>query len=389
MRMASIWTQAKKILCPRRPRGFQFMGFGRMMNPVGRTTTPVEKLLALAGLQYLGANTPYMFYPNDPSRSASNRHYFYVRGQGWADCLGTSFAAASGTRIEMYDTSGANALPLLLLYFDCALTAGEIATLTGTAFKTAIGATYSLAVGSVAAVSIDPPDYTNMVGWWDASWATTLGNNDPVTNWYDKGYLNSTLNQAGAASLKPTHKTNVINGRPTRYFDGGDRLDCNAVAAYFTGADKPFSCVAVVKRDNTSAYHVVSAISNTDGTTKLVATCVFANSQLIYCARTDNAGASKYPIRAHGTTTNAEVHSIVSPGTTVSSWYNNNLAVNAEDCDVGETTLNAFALGGRIESTAYLYGHIAELILWKTAITTAQRLAVQTYLAAKWGITLA
>lgn len=82
MRMASIWTQAKKILCPRRPRGFQFMGFGRMMNPVGRTTTPVEKLLALAGLQYLGANTPYMFYPNDPSRSASNRHYLYSSA-GW------------------------------------------------------------------------------------------------------------------------------------------------------------------------------------------------------------------------------------------------------------------------------------------------------------------
>lgn len=380
--MGRIWT-------PRRPRGVALLGLGRGVNPAGRSKGPAERLLNLIGYGHLAADVAFMFHPANEELSADREHYFYVRGQGWADCLGTSFAAASGTRIEMYDTSGANALPLLLLYFDCALTAGEIATLTGTAFKTAIGATYSLAVGSVAAVSIDPPDYTNMVGWWDASWATTLGNNDPVTNWYDKGYLNSTLNQAGAASLKPTHKTNVINGRPTRYFDGGDRLDCNAVAAYFTGADKPFSCVAVVKRDNTSAYHIMSAISNTDGTPKLVATCVFANSQLIYCVRTDNAGASKYPIRAHGTTTNAEVHSIVSPGTTVSSWYNNNLAVNAEDCDVGETTLNAFNLGGRIESTAYLYGHIAELILWKTAITTAQRLAVQTYLAAKWGITLA
>lgn len=45
-----------------------------------RSLTPPEKVLRQVGLSYLDPS--YMFYPNDPSRSAGNRHYLYSAA-GW------------------------------------------------------------------------------------------------------------------------------------------------------------------------------------------------------------------------------------------------------------------------------------------------------------------
>ena len=175
MRMASIWTQAKKILCPRRPRGFQFMGFGRMMNPVGRTTTPVEKLLSLAGLAYLAPNTPYMFYPNEASRTASNRHYLYMPSSGgWVDptTIDTSMGAMVGTLnadgtggslsytpeiiaptlvegISILYTNTNVVVPILSLGFDRALTSAERTALSGLIAPIAAAAGVSAAACSL------------------------------------------------------------------------------------------------------------------------------------------------------------------------------------------------------------------------------------------------
>lgn len=46
----------------------------------GTILSSVAKVLRLANLGYLSPNITHMFYPNEPSRSAGNRHYLYVGG---------------------------------------------------------------------------------------------------------------------------------------------------------------------------------------------------------------------------------------------------------------------------------------------------------------------
>lgn len=64
--------------------------------------SPITKLLRKVGLPYLAKNAAYMFYPNDPSRSAGNRHYLYIPGTGWTE----TGSAIDGTMLVTGAISG-------------------------------------------------------------------------------------------------------------------------------------------------------------------------------------------------------------------------------------------------------------------------------------------
>lgn len=55
----------------------------RRNREVLRRYNAVENILRLVGLRDLAPGATHMFYPNDPSRSAGNRHYIYKRNVGW------------------------------------------------------------------------------------------------------------------------------------------------------------------------------------------------------------------------------------------------------------------------------------------------------------------
>ena len=352
---------------------------------------PVEQTLALCGLQGLAPSCVAMLHPGyaDPAQ----KRYFYT-ASGWADLQGTSFSGASGTRVEMYDTSGASALPLLLLYFNTTLTAGQITTLTGTGFKTSISTIAGVSLANVNAISITPPDYANMVGWWDASWATSLANNDPVGSLYDKGYLGSTLQQVGAASLKPTHKTNQINGLPAVYFDGGDYLINDALAAYFTGEDKPSTAILVLKRVYKSRNEYVLGMSNNVLTNSRYHPIYYASTgnNALKGLRDDDAGnlitSSTYVVED---TTLAHMSCFGYGPTYWSIWCNGALKRDKTAQDVGTITLDNYSMGtyrlAGVVDPVCLQGYVAECMHWKSELSGAQRQVAETYLFAKWGIT--
>jgi surface protein len=136
-------------------------------------SSPVGRVLAKAGLKYLAADCTHMFYPNDPSRVSSNRHYLYINGQ-WVDptTLDTSMGAMVGTLnadgtggslsytpeivaptlvegISILYTASNVVVPILSIGFNRALTAGERTALSGLIAPVAAAAGVSAAACSL------------------------------------------------------------------------------------------------------------------------------------------------------------------------------------------------------------------------------------------------
>lgn len=137
----------------RRPRGIMYIGYGRLRTPYGgRVLTPVDKVLALAGMSSISADVTYMLYPNDATRSAGNAYYLYIPGTGWTAIYSTltgtmantgvvtggtfSYLAPTGT-VETYQITWANGGSPVVSFcigFNRALTASERTALGQAAF---------------------------------------------------------------------------------------------------------------------------------------------------------------------------------------------------------------------------------------------------------------
>jgi hypothetical protein len=217
-----------------------------------------------------------------------------------------------------------------------------------------------------------------------------LTNNDPVTTWFDKSGLQNHVTQSGEASLKPTYLTNRQNGLPGILFDGADYLINHAVAAFFTGEDKPSSAIAILSRANTAAWMNVACCGHTSSTTRVMLLHGYFNTPEAFHWRTDDLGVYKYP--KGSSSTGFRIDSFCSSGIVGSLWNNGSKTLDEGDLNVGAITLDTFCVGssvGSSMSSSYFNGVLCELLLYKSNLSNADRVLIQNYLSAKWGIVLA
>jgi hypothetical protein len=85
---------------------------------------------------------------------------------------------------------------------------------------------------------------------------------------------------------------------------------------------------------------------------------------------------------------NPQIVSAIVAGTTASLYQEGAAAMLGGDIDVGQTTINAFFIGGggADGSVGRFDGAFAEVIVFNSALSTADRARVESYLATKWGI---
>jgi len=234
-----------------------------------------------------------------------------------------------------------------------------------------------------------PPDLSNLVGWWKADAITGLANNDPVSQWNDSHTSGNNVSQ-GTASKKPTYKTNWQNGLPGVYFDGGDLLALDSVAANFAGEDKTMTCIAVAKRDVLASQDYFVTCGGTANKPIIFGLSYESNNNLALYRR-DDAGFGYVATAAVGDTTSMHIASAVFRPTTASSFFNGVVAHDNVAQDFGQITLNTFSLGVWMHDGVpeqYTVGSLCEVLLWKSALSDADRESVEARLAAKWGITI-
>jgi hypothetical protein len=88
-----------------------------------------------------------------------------------------------------------------------------------------------------------------------------------------------------------------------------------------------------------------------------------------------------------------DILSLMYPSSGSNALYLNGTALTLDDTSTRPTLTGTHSIGVRraTDGSLAFYANvwIAEIIAYSTALTTAQRVDVQTYLGTKWGITLA
>ena len=245
--------------------------------------------------------------------------------------------------------------------------------------------------------------------WLDASDSSTLfnavtggslpTNGQSVARWQDKSGNARHATQSDSTK-RPLRITSSLNSKDIIRFDGTNDRFTAALSSTATqisifgvflkasagGSNNFYS--RLIGAWNTSANAaLVGDYGSTDGI------CVFHTSQTVggISAPAMHAwrnGSSAQRVTAAYAT--AAVYSVIRSGTSLVAHRNGTAMGSAGTTSATAFNFNQVTIGDSpSESDSRLNGDIAEILIYPTALSTTNRQAVQNYLGAKWGITVA
>lgn len=236
---------------------------------------------------------------------------------------------------------------------------------------------------------ITPDQIAGLQLWLKADAITGLNDGDALTTWTDSSTNGRDVTQA-ASGEKPTYKTGIINGQPVVRFDGGDVL-VNAAAQLILRTRSVF---VVLQGNVDGAYLGVLSIypATGDDNARADGIVYHVSANLHWFAA---EGGPNYSVAAPGAgATPLAIYCDVA-ATTGTLYVNGaSVATDATFTTFNVASAGGFAVGGRFLSGAlsasYRFnGDIAEIIIYDSALSDANRQAVEAYLSAKYGIALA
>jgi len=223
-------------------------------------------------------------------------------------------------------------------------------------------------------------------------------NNTAVTNWTDASGngLNALANTPLTVANQPTFLTNSVNTiLPSIRFDGGDWLNLGTPAALNL----------IPQTDNWSTFFAINVNTGGSGTLLSKATATLTTRQYQYTIDSNTGIANRFAAFMGGSFSNSGAVATgawtIATGLTTASATGYNTFLNETADMVGEGVGTAtipstdVLVGARREDAATttsgfnLTGNIGEIILYNSAVNTAQRIIIDNYLSAKYGTTLA
>jgi hypothetical protein len=225
---------------------------------------------------------------------------------------------------------------------------------------------------SAPGTGFDPSTISGLQLWLKADAIVGLADTDPVTTWEDSSSANNDATQ-GTAALKPTYRTNQINGKAAVSFDDGDHL-----ASALSMATKPFSVFAVANFTNFSVPRTILGQSSAGGLQFRGNT---TPRQEILKAETASIGVST---SALSTGTNYRLAATYS-NTGVFTFYLNGTADGTGTNDQTFTASTA-KVGDNRDGAESMLGLIAEILFYDSVLSAGDRGSVNSYLATKYGL---
>jgi hypothetical protein len=211
------------------------------------------------------------------------------------------------------------------------------------------------------ATGFNPRSISTLVGWWDASDATTITlNGSDVSEWRDKSGIARHLAQTNA-TLQPAYVTGSENGRNAVVWPSASNSRYMDAVSSYTVQHMAFVYAPVI----TASTGLVGVLSSP------------ANIGLLIQDLAWFGTADFTQVRVNG---NAEAAIASNPPVAGRS------VVLARATSPVSRTLR---LGGeRNQSSRSFRGPMCEVLAFSASLSTAQQTAVQRYLASKWGVTL-
>lgn len=224
--------------------------------------------------------------------------------------------------------------------------------------------------------------------WMDIDKGITTTNNSgsggsatDVTSWTDQSGNN--LSMTGAGTQVPEYISGFVNGHGAMQFvqSNFERLNLSSTISSI-GASDNRTFLYVFKF--TADLNNCEIMGTTTGESVDYGTFSVTNDRLRLRNLTNNAFSA-----INSVTQNAwHVGTIRKNGTAVNAWNDNTSIISTTGAHLDWAVTNGFDLGAANFSTRSFQGEIAELIIYSTAINSAQRIILNNYLAAKYGTTL-
>jgi hypothetical protein len=232
-----------------------------------------------------------------------------------------------------------------------------------------------------------PADISGLELWLKADAITGLADGAAVASWLDSsGNARHAVQATGA--LKPLYKVNIINGLPVVRFNS-DILSTPTIDLTGTNAVTLFAVfTAAAGSDDIVVEFSDNYNSVTDGFILYRATA----GDAVVAAAIGNIASSQWTTAAGVTTTPACVSAVYNKSLPITqevrAWVNG--VLGGSEVFYAENTNNfgnrALHLGSRLGGSAPLDGDLAEIILYSSALSDANRQAVEAYLIAKYAL---
>lgn len=247
--------------------------------------------------------------------------------------------------------------------------------------------------------------------WLDASDASTLYDStsggalvaadEAVARWEDKSGNARHATQSTSGN-RPLRKTNVQSGKDVLRFDGSNDFLQSTDFLDLT-AGQAMTIIAAIKRSATDAPHAIVskyAKSNaSDSTTADGWAFNFTDTNKTQFFGGTNEGVAT-SIRVTDGTVSASAFTVLSAKVSAgaisgATLYRNSSTIpssaTSSSAETMENTSFSVLVGALMYSLNipvwYLDGDIAEILIYNSALSDADRSAVEAYLMSKWGIT--
>ena len=242
------------------------------------------------------------------------------------------------------------------------------------------------------------PDIAGLELWLDGSDIATLfqdsakttpvtADGDVVGAMADKGDNGNDATQ-GTTANKPIYKATIQNGLSIVRFAVNDYLEVDALAAIFTGIDKPMTIFAALKQTNNTGTQQVFGVARGASSNPLFVLDIATNVNYRLVRRDD---AVTLKLLTAGTPDTLAHLLYAEFSGTVGTLRIDSAVIGTPntDFDLGTLTLDKATVGARNSLGAlsnYLNGDIYELLVYDSVLSATNRQLVEVYLNTKWAV---
>jgi len=220
---------------------------------------------------------------------------------------------------------------------------------------------------------------------------TLASNNDNVQQWNDRSGNTKNASQAVAGN-RPNYITNVINGLPIiRYSAGNDHLMSTAVTTANVASVWAVAAYASLPSSNPGILIGAPAGTGTNvgaGSKSIGMWVSSGGGTQVWGRGIQSNGTSRdiSQVTSLSTSTFYIINNICRAATSINQFVNNAAAGNNNSHNGTLSSWTDVTIGR--QGTESWSGDIAEVIFYNIEVNSAQRIIVDNYLAAKYGLTL-
>jgi hypothetical protein len=243
-------------------------------------------------------------------------------------------------------------------------------TVTGTGTS----ATHTTGVSLTVSIASSTPPVSGYTAWYDASDATSITlSAGAVSQWNDKSGNGYNLTQSTSAR-QPSTGTRTLNGRNVLAFNGtSDYLVRNSTPVL----TQPNTVFVVAASDTVNAQQVVFDDGGSSGQSGGAVYISNDNKFHIYALGSVEVGNTN-------ANTNPHCFSAVFNGTSSTLFVDG--TQSGSSGDAGSQSMTGFSVGDFQDGFGWYWGGVvAEVVVYHSLLSDAQRQSVESYLRAKWG----